>query len=317
MSTAGATQPAAMPDGEAPATVDDTAPKEAAPPAEETSLDEARVPVAREPEVPDPGEQVPQAEDFGAEDFGEQDPGAQDLYAQDPGAQDPGAQDPDVEASQYEDGEPPYPDEPYTDEEYDDWDYEKQPLSKLAVAALVSGLLALLPLALVFGIAALAVIRRTGRRGYGMALAGIYAAWIWVLIGAAAAALIYFTHGFSPRVHTEYKASAAYSLRTGDCLNLNNDGSYSIVSCSSSHNAEVYGTLTLAGSTYPGAAAVQRMVVSGCATQLAAYVNPQYADIGFSNEYVYPNQHAWTAGERTVICEASFDSGSISGTIRK
>lgn len=291
MSAPGVAQPAAMPDGEVPATADGVTSQEASP-------DDAS------PEAPDPDTHDAEAE---AEGPGGQDPEyAADQYADDQ-----------YEADQYADGEPPDPDEPYTDQEYDDWDYEQQPLSKLAVAALVFGLLALLPLALVFGIAALTVIRRTGRRGYKMALAGIYAAWIWVLVGAAAAGLLYFTHGFSPRVHTEYKASAAYSLRPGDCLNVNNDGSYSIVSCTSSHGSEVYGRLTLPGSTYPGAAALQQMVVSGCATQLAAYVNPQYADIGFSNEYVYPNRSAWAGGERTVICEASFDSGSISGSIHK
>jgi hypothetical protein len=264
MTAAGATQPAAVPDGEAPATPEDVAPEE------------------------------------------------ETAEAESPGA----------EAGESSEGEPPQSEgEPprEEDDEYDygEWDYERQPVSKLAVAALVAGLLALLPLALAFGIAALAVIRRTGRRGYRMALAGIYAAWIWVLVGAAAAALVYFTHGFSPRMHVTYRPSAAYSLRPGNCINLQNDGSYSIVSCSTPHNSEVYGRLTLAGTVYPGATAVQRQVVSGCATQLTSYVNPQYADIGFSQEYVYPDQQAWKDGERTVICEARFDAGAISGSIQR
>jgi hypothetical protein len=210
----------------------------------------------------------------------------------------------------------------YTDggeyqDEYWEEEYERPPLSKLAVVAMISGLLALLPLALGFGIAALAVIRRTGRRGAGMALTGIYAAWIWVLVGAAAAALIYYTHGFSPRVQVRYKPSAAYSLQPGDCLNRLNDGSFSIVSCSTSHDAEVYGRFALSGAAYPGDSMIQANVTSGCAGLLTSYVNPQYTDIGFSQEYVYPDQKAWAAGERTVICEASFDSGAITGSIRK
>jgi len=221
-------------------------------------------------------------------------------------------EDPVAPEGEYSDGGE-YPDQEY----WEEGDNERPPLSKLAVVALVTGLLALLPLALGFGIAALAVIRRTGRRGYGIALAGIYAAWIWVLIGAAAAGLVYYTHGFSPRVQVRYQESAAYSLQPGDCLNLLNDGSYSLVSCSTSHDAEVYGRFRLTGSKYPGDAAIQSTVTSGCATLLSAYINPQYADIGFSQEYVYPDQTAWTAGERTVVCEASFDSGAISGSIRK
>jgi Septum formation len=210
-----------------------------------------------------------------------------------------------------------YTDDGEYQDEYWEEEYERPPLSKLAVVAMITGLLALLPLALGFGIAALAVIRRTGRRGTGMALTGIYAAWIWVLVGAAAAALIYYTHGFSPRVQVRYKPSAAYSLQPGDCLNRLNDGSFSIVSCSTSHDAEVYGRFALSGTTYPGSTTIQTSVTSGCAGLLTSYVNPQYADIGFSQEYVYPDQKAWAAGERTVICEASFDSGAITGSIRK
>jgi hypothetical protein len=202
--------------------------------------------------------------------------------------------------------------------DYLEWDYEQQPLSKLAVAALVCGLLALVPLALGFGIAALAVIRRTGRRGYRMAVAGIYASWIWVLVVGAVAVVAYFTHGFHARVQVQYRPSAAYSLQPGDCLNGNpNSGSFTVLSCSAAHQGEVYGRFALAGAAYPGAAVVRQEVVSGCAARLTAYVNPQLASIGFSQEYVYPDQQAWAAGERTVICEARFDSGAISGSIRK
>lgn len=210
-----------------------------------------------------------------------------------------------------------YPDDGEYEGEYWEEEYERPPLSKLAVVAMITGLLALLPLALGFGIAALVIIRRTGRRGTGLALTGIYAAWIWVLVGAAAAALIYYTHGFSPRVQVRYKPSAAYSLQPGDCLNRLNDGSFSIVACSTSHDAEVYGRFALSGTAYPGDTTIQANVTSGCAALLTSYVNPQYANIGFSQEYVYPDQKAWTEGERTVICEASFDSGAITGSIRK
>lgn len=212
-----------------------------------------------------------------------------------------------------------YPDEPYPDDEYEeDWDYERQPVSKLAIAALISGLLALLPLALGFGIAALVVIRRSGRRGYRMAVAGIYAAWIWVLVAAAVVILAHFTHNFHTRVDVRYQPAAAYSLQPGKCINGDpNDGSFTVVSCSSSHEAEVYGRFSLTGRTYPGASAVRDRVVAGCSNLLTAYVDPQLASISFSQLYVYPDRQAWSAGERTVICAAQFTSGAMSGSIRK
>jgi hypothetical protein len=286
MSVPGAAQPAAKPDGEASDTPDEPAAGTATSDATDaTDVPQEEDAAPDEPEADDvlDSTEAPQVDDIDAPD-------------------------------EYLDGDDGYPDD-Y--EEYPEEAYERPPLSKLAVVAMISGLLALLPLALGFGIAALVVIRRTGRRGSAMALTGIYAAWIWVLVGGAAAALIYFTHGFSPRVQVRYRPAAAYSLQPGDCINRLNDGSYSIVSCSTSHDAEVYGRFSLTGKAYPGSAAIQSSVSTGCAGLLTSYMNPQYADIGFSQEYVYPDQSAWAAGERTVICEASFDSGAISGSIRK
>lgn len=238
------------------------------------------------------------------------DPGERYSYPDDPSPEDssPDRSDPDYSDSLDEQ------DEPYDEE----WDYEQQPVSKLAVASLVSGLLALLPLALGFGIAALVTIRRTGRRGYRMAVTGIYAAWIWVLVAAAVVILAHFTHGFRSRVEVHYQPAAAYSLRPGNCLNGDpNGGSFTVVSCSSAHQAEVYGRFSLAGRTYPGTAAVHDRVAHGCASLLTAYVNPQLASISFNQVYVYPDHQAWSAGERTVICTVQFTSGAMSGSIRK
>jgi hypothetical protein len=308
MSVPGAAQPAAKPDGEASVTT----PEE---PASEPAVDTPERPeVAGEAsEVLEGSEvleisEVSEVSEVLEVSEGSEDPNGPEDFAD---FQDFDDADGQASAEYADDGD--YPDQ----DEYWDEEYERPPLSKLAVAALITGLLALLPLALGFGIAAIAVIRRTGRRGYGLALTGIYAAWIWVLVGGAAAALIYYTHGFSPRVTVHYEPSAAYSLQPGDCLNLLNDGSFSIVSCGTSHDAEVYGRFDLSGTAYPGDSAIQTSVTNGCAALLTSYINPQYADIGFSQEYVYPDQKAWAAGERTVVCEASFNSGAITGSIRR
>jgi hypothetical protein len=195
---------------------------------------------------------------------------------------------------------------------------ERRPLSALAVATLVSGLLALVPLALGLGIAALAAIRRSGKRGARLAVIGIYAAWMWLLVGAAVAALAYLTHGFRPHERVQYRPAAAYSLQPGECLNGDpNATSFTTVACGSTHQVEVYGRFDLSSaSAYPGVSQLRLEAAQGCQVQLTSYADPKLANIGFSEEYVYPDQPAWAAGERTVICMARFGSG-ISGSIRK
>jgi hypothetical protein len=44
-------------------------------------------------------------------------------------------------------------------------------------------------------------------------------------------------------------------------------------------------------------------------------VNPQLA-ISLSSTYVYPDETAWQAGTRTVICEVRATSGQLTGSVR-
>ena len=61
----------------------------------------------------------------------------------------------------------------------------REPVSKLAVVALVTGVLALVPISVACAIAALVGIGRTGRRGHGMAIAALFASATWVIMGSA------------------------------------------------------------------------------------------------------------------------------------
>ena len=45
-------------------------------------------------------------------------------------------------------------------------------------------------------------------------------------------------------------------------------------------------------------------------------MNPQLATADLAQEFVYPNQAAWQAGERTVVCEVRSPSGQLTGSVR-
>jgi hypothetical protein len=89
-----------------------------------------------------------------------------------------------------------------------------------------------------------------------------------------------------------------------------------VVPCAGGHDAEVFGTFRLAGSTWPGTATVERTAASGCASQLTGYLNPQLAATNLAQSYVYPGQQAWHTGERTVVCEVHATSGTLTGSVR-
>jgi hypothetical protein len=134
------------------------------------------------------------------------------------------------------------------------------------------------------------------------------------IVGGAVAIVGSVTHGFKKPVKVTYKRSAVFSLKTGDCFDPQGQ-SYTLVSCDSPHTAEVFATFSLPGTTWPGNTAVSADAISGCATRLTGYLNPQLS-ISLANAYVYPDATAWQAGTRTVICEVRATSGDLTGSVR-
>lgn len=192
---------------------------------------------------------------------------------------------------------------------------KRPPVSKLAVFALVTGILSLVPVAVVTGIAALAGIRRSGRRGHGMAVAALFFATAWLVVGGAVGTVAVLTHGFKKPVKTIYHEATVFRLHPGECIDIPNGSSPTVVPCTVPHDAEVFGTFTLPGSAWPGRAAVQAEAGDRCGSRLTAYLNPQLA-ISLTQTYVYPGQVDWNAGTRTVVCEVRAVSGQLTGSVR-
>lgn len=141
---------------------------------------------------------------------------------------------------------------------------------------------------------------------------------IITLVGAAVGVLAFVTHNFRPKTIVTYRTAAVFNLRAGDCINSAPNGlSVTVLSCTTPHDAEVFATFSLIGSSWPGAAVIKQEAAGGCMSRLAGYVNSAFANAGFSEEYVYPDQGAWQAGVRTVICEIRASSGQLTGSVRQ
>jgi hypothetical protein len=157
-------------------------------------------------------------------------------------------------------------------------------------------------------------------RGRGRRVLAVAAAVVGILalVGAAVAILDVVTHGFRPKTEVTYREAAVFSLRPGECINSSQNGlSVTIRSCTTPHDAEVFAAFRLTGSSWPGGAVIQREASNGCMTRVTGYLNPQLANAGFTQEYVFPDQHAWQAGVRTVVCEIRAASGQLTGSVRQ
>jgi Septum formation len=136
------------------------------------------------------------------------------------------------------------------------------------------------------------------------------------LIGLGAFATVLLLHG---RHHAPPPAlPSVFRLRVGDCVNSGQDGisSPTVVPCAQPHNAEVYARFALAGPSWPGGAAIGAQARQGCTARLGGYLNPQLATTVLAESYVFPDQGAWNAGERAVICEIRSTAGKLTGSVR-
>jgi Septum formation len=158
--------------------------------------------------------------------------------------------------------------------------------------------------------------RRRQARGVGwLVTAGVIV--LVLALAAAAGALAVTTHGFRHKTIVSYRPAAVFSLRAGDCLNSSQNGlSVTVLSCATPHEAEVFATFSLTGSDWPGSAGVQQQASGGCSDRIASYLNPQLLNAGLTEQYVFPDQKAWQAGERTVVCEVSSSTGPLTGSVR-
>jgi hypothetical protein len=190
----------------------------------------------------------------------------------------------------------------------------RRPTDRVAVAALVSGLVPAVPVTLVLGPMALIRIGRSGARGRVLAITGLVLAGLWTVAAAIVAAAI-ITRPPPPKPVT---LPHVFSLRAGQCLNSgpNAISGLQVLSCSQPHDAEVFATFRVAGPHYPGSTTLQQQARQGCASRLAGYLNPQLSAASLAQSFVYPDAGAWSAGERTVVCTVHSTSGPLIGSVR-
>ena len=155
-----------------------------------------------------------------------------------------------------------------------------------------------------------------GRDVSPLAVVGIVFGFI-ALVGVAVGVLALVTHGFRHKTVITYRPAAVFRLTPGQCVNSGSDAlKFTVLSCSRPHDAEVFAAFALPAGPWPGTSAVRADAGNGCVSRLNSYIDPQLATASLTQEYVYPNQAAWQAGERTVVCEVSAVNGRLTGSVR-
>ena len=200
-----------------------------------------------------------------------------------------------------------------------------------AVASLVLGLLGITiigaVLGIILGITALRRIRRTGRRGRGMAIAGLAFSAIWLLLVGAFFVLgngsgkspaqpsASAGHSSPPTAKASSPASHGalstnvFALRPGQCFQ-NPPASQTVlgvtyvtvVSCAKPHNAQAFVQFIATGTSWPGTAALRRQADTGCQARIKGNVQTSKIKQSMTLHYLYPLEASWASGHRIITC---------------
>lgn len=191
-------------------------------------------------------------------------------------------------------------------------------MSGLAIASFVLGLLGAFlltaALSVILGIAALAEIRRTGKRGKGLGIAGIALSCVWTATIIGLFVVGATTGGGSPGAATGNSGSTShpasvnvFSLPVGTCFdnptgNTLGITSVTAIACTKAHNAQVFAEFATTGSRFPGTTALERRANSGCNARITGNVDQSKITSTMSLHFIFPQQLAWDSGQRRISC---------------
>ncbi len=186
------------------------------------------------------------------------------------------------------------------------WAPPRPRTDRVAVAALVTGVLALGPVALVLGLVALPRTRPGRLRGRGLAVAGVVLGALGTLAWAALAAVGVATAAATrplPADVPEPVTARAVQVVTGNCLAaLPDDGEVDrveVVPCAEPHAAQAVTAYEFGpDAAWPGAAQAAATVAAACDLTAAE------RESGLRAVAWAPTERSWAAGDRAGLCLA-------------
>lgn len=195
----------------------------------------------------------------------------------------------------------------------------------VSIAALVTGVLLLGPVALGLGIAGIVRTKGGRRTGRGLAITGVVLGGLstifWALVAAgitlfatSGEARASFMEGYMEGFNESFQEATGTDLAVGDCFespaDLQDGGALEQVECSAPHEAEVIGLHHLEGGDFPGLDAIYTEGDALCLDSFESYLGVDYYDSTLDFVYFHPSGTSWTFGDRLVLCAAVTMDGS-------
>ncbi|MCZ4120008.1 DUF4190 domain-containing protein [Streptomyces sp. H39-S7] len=193
-------------------------------------------------------------------------------------------------------------------------------MNGMAIASFVLAVSCVPVLGVVFGIVALAQIRKRGQQGKALAIAGVSVSGVATLFLA-----VMITLGVTGALDNGTRTD---DLRTGQCFNLHGDPlsessgeskGVDVVPCAEEHDAETFGVTSLshASSEYPGDSAAETMADSQCRVLAEDYLKDSDRSIDLLDIYYsLPRESGWSRGDRRVTCFFGDGGRKMTGSVK-
>lgn len=201
--------------------------------------------------------------------------------------------------------------------------------SGLAVAALITALCGLGPIAAGLGIAALVSLRTSRLEGFGMAVAGVVIGTVETLLLVVAIAIGFYTADdpvppptytptYAPNLEPDEDLVYVDELAAGDCFDdSTEEAEVTLAPCGQSHDGEVVASVALGSGAYPGDRGLQEQAERACDQAFAKYVGTTVQKTSLRPDFWAPDRELWEAGDRTVVCATwGPDGDRLRGTVR-
>jgi len=209
----------------------------------------------------------------------------------------------------------------------------EQRTNTVAIVAIVLGFV--FPIGgIIAGSVALAQVKRTGEKGRGLAIGGIVAGAVVLVLSILAGIALFVLFTLSAASSSSAGSPLdpflppsqddVFALPVGTCLDelsttyITSDN---VLDCAQPHNFEVFGSSLIADGVFPGAAALENQAFDKCDAAFADYVGIPYTDSALDYSYLAPSAETWAQGDREIVClifdpEAEQTTGSLAASKR-
>ncbi|NNH75273.1 DUF4190 domain-containing protein [Nocardia uniformis] len=196
----------------------------------------------------------------------------------------------------------------------------------LAIAALITGVLGMCLFAIPFGLIALSQIRSRGQAGRGLAIGGLVASSLWVLVavGGFAGGALLSDDTSSKSVESSASVDgpgsiSIFDVKVGDCIQdgVESDrvGQVTVVPCDQPHHSEAITEVFLDGS-WPGVSEVKQQAADACTATLGEMLaeSPMLEQLRVF--VLYPSNEArWKTSTKVTCSVVDANGGKLTGTV--